>query len=60
MYAFAILTWEVLAQKKPFDGISSDQELGASLINGIRPPITVLSSDVQFELREMIIDGWMG
>jgi serine/threonine protein kinase len=58
MYAFAVLTWEVLSQKKPFSDIRSEPELGVAVHRNIRPPVNDLPTETPPGIIRMIDACW--
>jgi len=42
IYAFAIMAWEILANKRPFENIKTERALEKAVLNGDRPPMDVL------------------
>jgi len=61
MYAFAILAWEVLTQKKPFfsNGINLERETLANMVKGgQRPSLDELPSGTPPSINDMIVRCW--
>jgi serine/threonine protein kinase len=58
MYAFGILSWEIMTQKKPFADVKSEAELGTKVHQGHRPPIEDLPSETPPGITEMIESCW--
>jgi serine/threonine protein kinase len=60
MYAFGILTWQVLAQRRPFSEITSEAMLCSKVHQGYRPSLDKLPSDTPFEIIQMMQACWSG
>jgi serine/threonine protein kinase len=58
IYAFSILTWEVITQKKPFSELKSEVELAVAVHLNTRPSLDLLPTDVPPGLIRMIEDCW--
>jgi hypothetical protein len=57
-YAFVIVSWEILTQKKPFCHIKNELDLGIALHQGIRPSVADLPNETPPGIIEMIKSGW--
>jgi ankyrin repeat protein/serine/threonine protein kinase len=60
MYAFAMLAWEVLTRKKPFQEVETEMELCMAVHGGARPDLTELPTHTPPDIVEMIracLDG---
>ena len=51
MYAFGILTWQVLSQRRPFTDITSEAMLCSLIHRKHRPPLDKLPSNTPIEVR---------
>lgn len=58
IYAFAILTWEVLSGNRPFDTVKQETQLSVKVHKGERPPIIKLPSEVGDGVISMISKCW--
>ena len=58
MYSFAIMAWEVLSLKKPFEKITSDIQMHAALRRNQRPPVADLPWEVPPAVVDMIQTCW--
>ncbi len=58
MYAFALLTWEVLSQTQAFSDVQSDVELCVRVHSGSRPPLSLLPHTLPVPLKQMIQCCW--
>jgi serine/threonine protein kinase len=58
IYAFALLAWEILSQKKPFSHVTSEPELCMTVHRGIRPPLEELPADTPKSIVDMIRKAW--
>ena len=58
IYSFAILSWEILTQMKPFNNITSSVELSIQVHQGTRPDINLLPKDCSLAIRDMIERCW--
>ena len=55
IYAFAILCWEILTQRRPFE---NDTNFPQSVIDGKRPSLDELPSDTPATIRKMLELCW--
>ena len=60
MYAFAILTWEFITEKKPFDDIINPVMLCSRVHQGYRPSLNDIPRDYTDKLKYMISSTWDG
>ena len=60
MYAFAVVAWEILSQKKPFVSVKSEAELGWNVHQGLRPPIESVPDSTPTGIVELIKAAWDG
>ncbi len=58
MYAFGILSWQVLSQSLPFAGVRTEAALCAQVHQGTRPPLHLLPTDTPVDVKSMIISCW--
>lgn len=58
MYAFAILSWEVLTSSKPFSEISNSTLLASKVHQGFRPSLDALPKEVPAKIVQMIQACW--
>jgi hypothetical protein len=58
MYAFALLTWELLSQAELFPDINSEAVLATVVHQGTRPPLTALPADTPESVINMITSCW--
>lgn len=58
VYAFALLTWEILTQKQPFDHIKNEAALCSAVHKGERPPISELPTNTPPSIIQLIENGW--
>lgn len=59
MYAFALMTWEILSEKQPYlDVNNNDAALCLKVHNGDRPSMDELSREVPQDIHEMINLCW--
>jgi serine/threonine protein kinase len=60
VYAFAIMSWEVLCQERPFAHITSEAILCSVVHQGERPPLEYLPKETPPALKAMIAACWDG
>lgn len=59
-YAFSLLCWQVLAQKRPFSEIRQESELCARVHMGERPNLELLPGNTPTVIVDMIKQCWSG
>lgn len=55
VYSFGIILWEIIAAKKPFDGLNRDQFYERVVHGGERPP---LNKKWPQELSQLLTECW--
>ena len=58
MYAFGLLAWQVIAQRRPFTEMTSESMLCSYIHQGQRPPLEKLPSNTPDSVRDMIVSCW--
>ena len=58
IYAFALLCWQVLSQRRPFSEVQGEVMLCSEVHKGYRPPLTKLPKDTPEEVIQMIQKCW--
>ena len=58
VYAFAILAWELLAEKRPFAGAANEIMLSAMIHQGERPSLAEVPSDCPKKVVDLIEACW--
>ena len=58
MYAFAILMWEFITEKKPFDDITSSVMLCSRVHQGYRPSLDDIPKVYPNKLKDMMSSTW--
>ena len=58
MYAFAVLMWEVLTEKKPFNWIKDEVTLCSVVHQGGRPDISAIPREYPDKIKNLIISTW--
>jgi hypothetical protein len=57
VYAYSILSWEILAQRKPFETVL-DATFQSNLHNGVRPQLDLLPKDIPPRIIKLLENGW--
>ena len=60
IYAFAIITWEILCQQRPFENVSNAVQLGFMLDRGTRPPMDKLPAETPTPIKTLLEQCWHG
>ena len=58
MYAFAILMWEFITEKKPFDDIKNSVMLCSRVHQGYRPSLDDIPKEYPNKLKDMMSSTW--
>lgn len=58
MYAFALLAWQLMAQRRPFSEVKGEVMLCSHVHSGARPSLSKLPSDTPDEVVSMITACW--
>ena len=58
MYAFAILMWEVITEKKPFNWIKDEVTLCSIVHQGGRPAIADIPREYPDKIKNLITTTW--
>ena len=58
IYAMAVLSWQILARKKPYSHVSDAANLSVRVHRGERPSLSDLPANVPSSIRDMIKDCW--
>jgi serine/threonine protein kinase len=58
IYAFALLTWQILSQRRPFSEVKGEVMLCSHVHQDQRPPLTKLPKDTPQEIISMMTQCW--